>query len=83
MSLVLLDINMPGMNGWEFAAAARALLLANPAIVLVMLTSSSLDEDRRRAGDMGNITGYLTKPLSREAVQQMLQGHWPSVQVDR
>lgn len=82
VSLVLLDINMPGLTGWDFAEAARPLLLANPTIVLVMLSSSSLAEDRAQAAAQPVIRGYLTKPLTREAVQEMLQGRWPATRAD-
>jgi CheY-like chemotaxis protein len=80
LSLVLLDINMPGMDGWEFIEAARPLLQRNPAIVLVMLSSSALREDREQAARAEVVNGYLTKPLDTRAVQQMLRGSWPPLE---
>jgi CheY-like chemotaxis protein len=72
--LVLLDINMPGMTGWEFAAAAEPLLASNQTVLLVMLTSSSAPADKLRARDMSMISGCLTKPLNRETVLGLLSG---------
>lgn len=72
--MVLLDINMPGMTGWEFAEAAGPLLAHNETVLLVMLTSSSAQADRLRARNMSMISGYLTKPLDREVVLGLIAG---------
>jgi len=74
--LLLLDINMPGMNGWEFARAAEPLLEDNPTVILVMLTSSSLPEDRAQAESEAAVSGYLTKPLTVEVAVRLLSGNW-------
>lgn len=57
--IVLLDINMPRMDGFEFLDAIRADPILKPTIVF-MLTTSGLDSDRARAYDK-NIAGYLVK----------------------
>jgi len=71
-TLVLLDINMPGMDGWAFAAAAAPLLAAKPALMLVMLTSSSAPEDQARAQSLPGLSGFVTKPLTVEAARGLL-----------
>lgn len=71
-SLVALDLNMPGMDGWEFAAAAQPLLQRMPWLVLVMLTSSSAVEDRARAEAMPEVHGFLTKPLDLPTARLLL-----------
>lgn len=72
--LVLLDVNMPGMDGWEFAAAAGPLLREKPTLMLVMLTSSSAPEDLARARAMPELHGIITKPLTVEAALDLLDG---------
>lgn len=57
--IVLLDLNMPRMNGFEFLAAIRA----DPALrdeVVFVLTTSDADEDRTRAYHE-QIAGYMVK----------------------
>jgi len=72
--LILLDINMPGMNGFEFAAAAAPLLERHPAMIVVMLTSSSSPEDYARAAGMTQISSYLTKPLTVSSAFTLIVG---------
>jgi CheY-like chemotaxis protein len=75
--LVLLDINMPGMDGWQFIEAAGPLLAGKATIVLVMLTSSPAREDRERALGCVPVQGYVTKPLNLEKARALLAGDWP------
>ena len=73
-NLILLDINMPGMNGFEFAREAAPLLQRVPTATVVMLTSSSLPNDRERARAMPEIAGYVTKPLTVASARVLLDG---------
>lgn len=69
---VFLDINMPGMDGFEVARRATPLLQGKPAVVLLMLTSSASPQDRERAAAISIIQGYLTKPLTVDGVRELL-----------
>ena len=59
--IILLDLNMPRMNGAEFLAAARknGVLKSIPVIVL---TTSIEDQDKVDSFDLG-IAGYMVKPV--------------------
>ena len=57
--IVLLDLNMPRMNGFEFLAALRADRTLKDEVVFV-LTTSDADEDRTRAYHE-QIAGYMVK----------------------
>jgi CheY-like chemotaxis protein len=64
IDIILLDINMPGLDGFGFLAAFEALpALRNVAVV--MLTSSSDPSDQQRASLHRSVRGFLIKPLSR------------------
>ena len=74
--LVLLDINMPRMDGFEFLEAyAQELKNDAPAVVL-MLSSSSQQTDRDRAAEFSFVKGFFVKPLAtgwRAEIDQLLQ----------
>lgn len=57
--LVLLDLNMPRMDGFEFLEAVRGDEALRQAVIFV-LTTSSRDADRARAYE-ANIAGYMVK----------------------
>lgn len=65
--LLLLDINMPRLGGFEFLEHLRGLGLAELPTVILMLTSSTLADDSSRAAKDTLVSGYLVKPLSLEA----------------
>lgn len=60
--LVILDINMPVMNGYEAASAIRKELTPGSALVLVALTSGARHADLERAREAG-FDHHLSKPL--------------------
>jgi CheY-like chemotaxis protein len=73
-TLILLDINMPRMNGFEFLERLRDSVSADwDSVIIVILTSSSWSGDRERA--MGNalVDGFAEKPLTVEGAQALLE----------
>jgi CheY-like chemotaxis protein len=76
--LILLDMNMPVLNGLAFLEAYVQLPLAQQqAIVIVMLTTSLHPVDLARAEELP-IAGFLNKPLTKEKVYALLQEHFAS-----
>ena len=76
-ALMLLDLNMPRMDGYEVLSAVRSApeLRTLPVIVL---TTSRNPEDIRRCYDLG-ATAYVTKPSSFDGLVELfgsLTGFW-------
>ena len=65
--LILLDINMPRMNGLEFLRELRNRESLKRNIV-IMLTTSSYDEDKIAAYDL-NVAGYVLKDNMRSLIE--------------
>ena len=71
--LVLMDIQMPVMDGYEATRRIRALPDPKLAgIPILAMTANAFDEDRRAAADCG-MDGFLSKPINIEEVLQALQ----------
>jgi len=73
--LILLDMNMPVLNGLGFLEAYTQLQLEQRPIVVVMLTTSLHPVDQARAQEFP-IAGFLTKPLTKEKVTALLETHF-------
>ena len=71
--VVLMDVQMPVMNGYEATKEIRAL--DNPAlagITILAMTANAFDEDRKKAPECG-MDGFLSKPIVIEELIAMLQ----------
>jgi CheY-like chemotaxis protein len=68
---VLLDINMPRMDGFELLERMRAEKLLD-SVSVVMCSTSTYQEDISRAKDLG-AHGYLTKPPNFERLRAILK----------
>jgi CheY-like chemotaxis protein len=73
-AVVLLDINMPEMNGFQFLEAYAPLHAARRCTApVVMLTSSSDPGDRARARAYPCVAGYLVKPIDVASAKGLAQ----------
>lgn len=71
-NVILLDLNMPVMNGFEFLEAFNNLTPAErDDTKIVIVTSSESDTDIRKAKELG-ATEYLIKPLKDEKLSAVL-----------
>jgi PAS domain S-box-containing protein len=71
--IVLMDVQMPGMDGLE---ATRRLRRHGTAIPVVALTASMLQDNRQKAFDAG-MDAFVTKPFDPEDLYQTVTEHLP------
>lgn len=69
--VVMLDINMPSMDGFEFLESLKTENFDYTGITFFILSSSANIRDIKKAKSY-KVDGYITKPLSREKVQSIL-----------
>lgn len=74
--LILLDIQLPGMDGYAVARTLRSIvgLAATP---IVAVTSYAMAGDREKALASG-CTGYIEKPINPDTFIQQVEQHLPS-----
>jgi hypothetical protein len=69
---ILMDIDMPIMNGYQATLMIRGLNRSDNDISIIAMTANVFSEDRDKAKKVG-MDGYLTKPLKMECLENMLK----------
>jgi len=65
--LILLDLNMPVMDGWEFLEQFSTKLQEQYTTTKIILLSSSIDpNDIKKSKDFSMVVDFLPKPLTKE-----------------
>ena len=73
--IVFLDIAMPGMTGWELAAALRKQY-SYDVLRLIALTAHGEDQDRVRSRQAG-FDAHILKPVSMDLVESTIEQLFP------
>jgi len=71
--IILLDINMPVMDGWEFMdeiVAYKSKL--NQKIAIYIVSSSIAVQDKDKAKTYAEILGFLSKPITMDALYEIV-----------
>jgi CheY-like chemotaxis protein len=80
--LILLDVKMPVMDGFGFLEAYEQLPEAQKkAVIIVMLTTSLHPQDVERVRQY-NIAGFISKPLTEEKVNDIVQNYFSRRQAE-
>lgn len=72
--LVILDLNMPHMDGWDFLdeyAKIKSSLAKLP--IIYIMSSSTHPSDQAKAKTCSEISGYIIKPIDGEKLLQVAQ----------
>ncbi len=71
--LVLMDCNMPDMDGYEATTVIRGLKTANfTDIPIIAMTANALVEDKQKCLEIG-MNGYISKPIKVDALDKAIQ----------
>lgn len=68
---ILMDIQMPNMNGWEAAVEIRKLTRADADIPIFAMSANAFVEDKRHSIEVG-MNGHISKPVDYDEVRQRI-----------
>jgi CheY-like chemotaxis protein len=72
--IILLDLNMPVMDGWEFLEEFTLLKpRLEKKITIYVVSSSIAPSDIQRAEAINEVTDYIVKPITTEKLLDMLK----------
>jgi CheY-like chemotaxis protein len=75
--LIILDINMPGMDGWDFIDKYRELQKdKNFKPVIIMLSTSLNPDDEIKANEIIEISRYMHKPLTKAMLCEIFRTYF-------
>ncbi len=75
--IIFLDINMPGMSGWDFLDEYKKLnARQKETVIIIMLTTSISPADMAKADTMSEITSFRSKPMTREMLNDILERYF-------
>ena len=70
--IIFLDINMPVMNGWQFLEQLETVKSKFPRLPDIYILSSTVDpEDYKKAESFSTVKSFISKPLTREHLDQI------------
>lgn len=70
--VILLDINMPVMGGWQFLDEFIKLKFRKK-IAIYILSSSTAPDDKMRSKVYKDIIGYINKPIEADTIKKITQ----------
>jgi CheY-like chemotaxis protein len=71
--LILLDLDMPIMDGWDFLESYNKIGVNNyKSIPIYIVTSSIALEDINKSNNYQDVLGYLVKPLNLETLEEIV-----------
>lgn len=80
--LILVDLNMPVMDGWEFLEQyEKEFGHRKDWVVVAVVSTSNNPRDIRRSEDHALVSRYLEKPLEVEGARQLIEDYLPDVKL--
>ena len=73
--LVIMDVQMPEMDGFEATRQIRTIISPERQPVIIALTANALQGDRERCIEVG-MNDYLTKPVKIDELQAAISRHF-------
>ncbi|NQZ75652.1 MAG: response regulator [Ekhidna sp.] len=70
-AIILLDLNMPKMDGWQFVEQFQKLPSDKQQSKIIILSSTINPSDKEKANQIPEIVDFISKPLTLKKVEQL------------
>jgi multi-sensor hybrid histidine kinase (EC 2.7.3.-) len=77
--LILMDCQMPVMDGYTATKAIRAQQTPDQKVLIVAMTANAMESDRQYCLECG-VDEYITKPISLERLRELFQWVWRKIE---
>ncbi|NNE77329.1 MAG: response regulator [Pricia sp.] len=71
-NIVLLDLKMPGIDGWEFLDKLSELYAYADVPPIYMVSNFTSSAVRKKANEHGFLKGYIERPISKNRIEEIL-----------
>ena len=79
---VMMDIQMPGIDGYEAARSIRKMFdVQHAQIPIIAMTANAFEEDMEKARSAG-MNAYIAKPVEPETIRSVLEHVIPDLKAD-
>jgi CheY-like chemotaxis protein len=80
--IIFLDINMPGMNGWEFLENYNKLSEDQKAKIVVAMLTTSFNPDDEEAGKSNqDVKQFMHKPLKKDMLFSIIEENFDPIDI--
>lgn len=73
--LIMMDLQLPNLDGYEAAKQMRAQMTATPPPIIVALTANAMEGDREKCLQSG-MNDYISKPMEAERLEEILRKYF-------
>jgi len=75
--LIFLDLNMPGLSGWDFLDYYEDLKKdGSPKSLIIILTNSTNPYDHKKAESYSTVAGFRSKPLTDLMIHEIINSYF-------
>ncbi len=76
--LIFLDLNLPGLTGWDFIDEYKKIESnTNPPVIIILSTSVNSD-DEKKANEIAEVAEFRSKPLTIEMLNEIIANYFSS-----
>ena len=74
--LIFLDLNLPGLNGWDFIDEYKKIATGSNQPIIIILSASVNYDDEKKANEIAEVAEFRRKPLTTEMLTEIMNNYF-------